>query len=72
MASADVIAITKWAISGSEKAYGNSLNPVDAKGILPPAYPPPQTCWRQMVLQRKSNTGTMNPHRSSADEQGNC
>jgi hypothetical protein len=31
MASADVIAITKWAISGSEKAYGNLLNPVDAR-----------------------------------------
>jgi hypothetical protein len=27
-----------------------------------------QTCRRPMVLQRKSNAGTMNPHRSSGDE----
>jgi hypothetical protein len=47
---------------------GNSLNPDDAKGALPPAYPPLQTCRRPMGLQRKSNAGTMNPHRSSGDE----
>jgi hypothetical protein len=47
---------------------GNLLNPVDARWALPPAYPPPQTCLRPMVLQRKSNAGTMNRHRSSGDE----
>ena len=53
-----------WGLFGN----GNSLNPVDAKGALPPAYPPSQTCRRPMVLHRKSNAGTMNPHRSSGDE----
>jgi hypothetical protein len=53
-----------WGLFGN----GNSLSPVDAKGALPPAYPPSQTCRQPMVLQRKSNAGTMNPHRSSGDE----
>jgi hypothetical protein len=47
---------------------GKPLNPVNPKGALPPAYPPSQTCRRPMVLHRKSNAGTMNPHRSSGDE----
>jgi hypothetical protein len=60
----------EWGTGASSASIlnGNSLNPDDAKGALPPAYPPPQTCWRPMVLQRKSNAGTMNPHRSSGDE----
>ncbi len=56
-----------WGLFGlnSEREFAN---PDDAKGALPPAYPPLQTCRRPMVLQRKSNAGTMNPHRSSGDE----
>jgi hypothetical protein len=56
-----------WGLFGlnSEREFAN---PDDAKGALPPAYPPLQTCRRPMVLQRKSNAGTMNPHRRSGDE----
>src|SRR5207302_6030334 len=54
----------EWGTGASSASIlnGNSLNPDDAKGTLPPAYPPLQTCRRPMVLQRKSNAGIMNPH----------
>ena len=59
-----------WGTGASSASIlnGNSLNPDDAKGALPPAYPPLQTCRRPMGLQRKSNAGTMNPHGRSGDE----